>query len=365
MMWPLVRKDILLWIRVPQSLLVTVFIPMVIMTVAILADTVQQRMSVAVTDSSGSAQVVTSEIESSPYFHAIPADFDEAETWLQNGDILAVVNIPADYNELLASGQRVTIEMKIKNRDEDLTRNFILRLYDVVVKANARLLASAVDVEPILTIQERPLLPQPVSDARYLATGILVFIAIYGGLANTALLMAREWDESVVKEVLLAPRSYSEFVIAKIFTGWLETLLSIIIIFLFAFFIIGLQPVGNFWVIAAFLIMTALFGAAIGALLGCVIRQIIPAVMLSIAVSTLSWLIGGGFGPVAFTSKTVQKIAWVLPPTYTVTALQQLMHTTLTTNLGNYALVIGVSTLVALVICLVVCNRMLTQSPLE
>lgn len=365
MMWPIVRKDVLLWIRVPQSLLVTVLIPIVIMVVAVLADTVQQRLSVAVIDPFDSGEVVTSEIASSPYFYAIPADANEAEIWLDNDDILAALYIPVDFSESLASGQRVTITMNIRNRDEDLTRNYILRLYDVAYKANDRLLESNTEAGPLLIIQERPLLPVTVSDTLYLATGILVFTAIYGGLANTALLMAREWDEAVVKEVLLAPRRYSEYIIAKIFTGWLETFLSIIVVFLFAFLIIGLRPVGNPWLIAIFLIVTALFGAAIGALFGCVIRRIIPAVMLSIVLSTVCWLVGGGFGPVAFTSETMQEIAWKLPPTYAIIALQQLMHSTRTINLENYALVMGVSTLVALVVSLIICNRVLTQKPLD
>jgi ABC-2 type transport system permease protein len=364
MTWPLVRKDMLLWLRVPQSIMVTLLIPIIIMTVAMLADTVQQQLSVAVVDESGSAEVITNEIEASPYFNPLPATGHEAEAWLHQDGIVAVISIPADYSESVAAREPVIIEMNIRNRDEDLTRNMIMRLYYIVFKANQRLLADIPDVGSHLIIRERPLLPETISDALYLATGLLVFTALYGGLANTALLTAREWDELAIKEVLLAPRPYYEFVFAKILAGWLETVISIIAVFFFAFLVIELRPAGNLWLIAGFLLLTSLFGAAIGALFGCAIRRIIPAVMLSILISVISWFIGGGFGPVMFTGEAAQQIAWMLPPTYAIAALQQLMHTSRLAGLDYYALIIGFSTVIAILISLFACNQLLLRRPL-
>lgn len=361
-MLALIRKDVLLWVRVPQSLLVTILVPVVLMAVAILANTVQQRLSLAVVDPS---QMVAAIASNSPYIHVIPVEYEQAESWLQDGDIIALLTVSPDFSKtpLATETWQNPIEMRIRNRDEDLTRNYVLRLYDIVLGVNQKLTTAAGEVEPV-HVREHGLLPDTISDALYLATGILVFTAIYGGLANTALLLAREWDESAIKEVLLAPRHRLEIILAKIFTGWLETMVSLLVVLLFSYWALGLQPVGNPWLLAFFLVITALLGAAVGALFGCVIRRIIPAVMLSIVLATFLWFVGGGFGPVPFTSNLVQQIAWKSPTTYAIAALQQVMHTTFTVNLAHDAAIVGISTAVLLVVSLATCQWTLTRSPL-
>jgi hypothetical protein len=364
-MWILIQKDILLWLRVRQSVLVTILIPATLMLVAGLAGTIGQRLSVAVVNPAAQAPHMMSEIWDSTFFKPFLVEPAQAEAWLEQGQIVAVINIPPDFDRLAASGQPAYVDMTLHNLDEDTVKNFTLRLYDVVFRVNQHLIRAEAKRQPMLEVQERGLLPRAVTDMMYLATGILVFTAIYGGLANTALLVAREWNEDTIKELLVAPVHRFEFVMAKICTGWLETMLSVGVVFLLSVGLLGLKPTGNLFLLWFFLAVCVLMSAAAGALFGCVIRRVVPAVMLGIILSVQAWFVGGGFGPVPFTSPALQWIAWKLPSTYAIAAVQQLMHTSGTTNLGSYASVVGGSMLVVLALSLVACNRLLAARPLQ
>lgn len=358
-MWTIVRKDLRLWFRVPQSVAVTILMPMIVLTVAAFVGSVGSGLSVVVDESQPRA--VQQFVEQDPYTTRLTASGpEEARAMVRDGDASAAI-IVSGWDQ---HAEPAKVELVETSRgDFDLHRNLALRVTQTTLDINQKSL-SARDA-PHLAIHESGLLSELVPNAAYFAAGIVIFTAIFGGLGNTVFLTAREWDENVARASLVSPRSYAEFMLAKITGGSVQTVLAVVAVFAIVALAFGVYPAGSIPLLTALVAASIVIAASIGALLGVAIRTIIPAVMASAVLSSVAWFIGGGFGPAAFTSSTVQWISWKLPTTYAITAFQKLMQVPATDQVRESTLFVVIGAVVTFVVCVGLGTRILARNPLQ
>lgn len=358
-MWTIVGKDLRLWLRVPQSVAVTILMPMIVLTVAAFVGSVGSGLSIVVDDSQ--PREVQRIVEEDPYTTRLTASGpEEARAMVREGEASGAI-IVSGWDQ---PAQPAKIELVETDRgDFDLHRNLVLRVNELTLDANQQWLAA--QDAPRLTIRESGLLSGLVPNSAYFAAGIVIFTAIFGGLGNTVFLTAREWDESVARASLVSPRSYADFVLAKIVGGSVQTALAVLVVFAIVAIAFGVRPAGSVPLLTALLAGSIVIAASIGALLGVAVRTIIPAVMASAVLSSVAWFIGGGFGPAAFTHPTVQWFSWKLPTTYAITSFQKLMQVPATDQVRESTFLVVIGAVVTFVVCIGLGTRMLARDPLH
>lgn len=332
-----------------------VLVPAAVLLVAALAGTVAQQFSVPMAVEQ--SETARAAFLNSPYLRAQPMERQSGFELVRTGRAAGVLDSDRDAGE----GRPSTLELTLGARaDEDLARNLEMILIGTALELSQQAYTHQ-DVGRVV-IDENGLLARPVSDTAYLATGIVAFAGLFGALAGTAQLTARDWESDTAREIFAAPRGYGTFALAKISAGVLQACLSVGVVFVIVSVVLGELPAGNPFLLALVLLGMIGTGATLGLLIGCGAQRIVPAVIASLALSVSAWFIGGGLGPVAIQSELTQWIAWKLPSTYGFTGIQDLMWHPTAPGAYLWPLLIGVGVLFA--ICVPVAVRLLSIRPL-
>ena len=308
----ILRKDLLAWFRSLRSVLVSVLVPAALLLFAALAGTVGQQFTVAVVDEQ--PQEVQDVAFDSPFLNGLALKRAEAERKVDEGSLAGLVD---------SSGNMAILRVTARG-DEDLRRNLIMRQEGLVFDLNSHHLAES--GESRLDLETTGVTRKSISDMTYLATGIIVFTALFGGMANTSYVSAREWEESTIKSLLVTPQPLLGVVFAKLVTGAVQTIVSVAVITLLSVLFLDVSPEGNLLTIAAVLLLTVVASCSLGLLLGVVMRRSVPAMMGSILVAISLWFVGGGFGPVSFYREDLQAIAWKVTSRYAIAAVERLVN---------------------------------------
>lgn len=308
----IVWKDLLTWFRSLRSVLVSVLVPAALLLFAALAGAVGQQFTVAVVDEQ--PQQVQDVAFDSPFLNGLAMKRADAEQKVDEGSLAGLVD---------SDGNVVVLRVTARG-DEDLRRNLIMRQEGVVFDLNSHHLAES--RESHLNLETTGVARKSISDMTYLATGIIVFTALFGGMANTSYVSAREWEESTIKSLLVTPQPLLGVVLAKLITGAVQTIVSVAVITLLSVLFLDVSPEGDLLSIAAVLLLTVVASCSLGLLLSVVMRRSIPAMMGSILIAISLWFVGGGFGPVSFYRGDLQAIAWKLPSTYAIAAVERLVN---------------------------------------
>ena len=112
-----------------------------------------------------------------------------------------------------------------------------------------------------------------------------------------------------------------------------------------------IYPQGIYWLDMLLIVgLVALLGASLGVAIGAALRRIMPVIAISINVALYLFFLAGGMGVLAFEPLWLQNIAAFVPLTYGNHALQMALFYNSADLLGRDVLVLGLSSLVALVL---------------
>ena len=95
------------------------------------------------------------------------------------------------------------------------------------------------------SLKEEAWLPYDVPMMLYMCASLVVFAFLYGSVVNTAVSVAREWEDGTVKELLLSPYGHWGVVVGKMLVGLAETFLSGTLVWLATWLFRGFVPGGR------------------------------------------------------------------------------------------------------------------------
>src|SRR5260370_14441596 len=129
------------------------------------------------------------------------ATVEQAEALIEQGKIVAVVTIPADFDARIQEHQNVSIRVQINNLNTDFTNDIRRALPLSITSFYARAEPSVVTITP----QERDAYPQDLGYIPYLAVAILVIGLMVGGMVQPGTAAAVEWEHETMEKLLLSP----------------------------------------------------------------------------------------------------------------------------------------------------------------
>jgi ABC-2 type transport system permease protein len=351
----LARKDLISWFRTPVHILVA-FVPiLVIMLIFSLILGGSQTMPVAVIldnpDDPLSQQFADTvrDIGTAHFswFEVVTTDRKQAEELFKENKLLGIIEVP-DITQELQSGKNATIELRIANFNDDITKNYRQRIQEACLVFNDRLqVSSVVAVSPSIRAEFNTFLPEDLNPLVFLGAGLVALAIVMGGINNASSLVAREFEEKTYKELVLSPGTMS-IIMGKWTSALVQTFISVGIIWGAATLFCHFFPQGSTRPLLLLVIVGALAFSGLGTLLGIYFRQVIPAAIAGILLAIVGWWFGGIIWADVW-PQSMQGIIAALPTTYLIRAFTKAalldLYTTYWFDIG-VMLIFGLTTAV-------------------
>lgn len=291
----LTRKELMVNLRSPVFLAITVLVPVVFVSLYALVVEVSATNPIAVARYSqgphSDALVRTlKEMHAvdGPFFRVLTIEPDTAQAQYRRGEVGGLLEIPSGFDDQLAAGQPTQVDLQVFNINSDNTKNLQLRL-DHAVHTFQQAHADNAQI----TIQESTVFPHDMSIRTYLGTALLMFAVLFSAIVTTSTLITREWEERTAKLALLSPRGVAPLLLGKGISALLLTTVSVVLV-LAALQLTLDYPVMSLGVTSV-LYLAALFiyGATMGALLAAIFQHTLPVVPLAVVISVTHFFLSG------------------------------------------------------------------------
>jgi ABC-2 type transport system permease protein len=249
-----------------------------------------------------------------------------ARAQMRQGTLVAVVTIPAGFDQAIAQHELVAVPVQVNNLNEDLTDDVNRGMRLVVTTFYARAdpgLVSIVAAGQDAYRKDTGYIP-------FLAISIIVIALMVSGLLQAGLAAARDWEAGTVKELLLSPARPSAILAGQMLGAFIVALPAAVVVLAVVVFVVGDHP-ANLALAGAVSVMTLSVFVAAGTALGLAIKDRSALAVLVRAIPVPLFFLSGVFGPITFQTVPVQATAAALPIHY-ATVLEQLAFKRFTTG---------------------------------
>jgi ABC-2 type transport system permease protein len=354
--WACLKKDLKSAITEPLFTLVSIILPvnvLFLMSLLVVSGGLAPT-AVVLQDSGPLAQQFYTAMSQAHSFVLQRTSAAQAAALMQEGRIVAIVTIPADFDARIRHNQRVSVGVQINNLNTDFTNDIRRALPLTITTFYAKAEPSVVTITP----HERDAYPQDLGYIPFLAVPILVIGLMVGGMVQAGTAAAVEWEKGTMKELLLSPASRLAILLGKMLGAFLIALAGATVVLLILIAALRIRPL--YWgeLVGFTLLILALFSAW-GTLLGTWLKRRTPLATLAIGLCVPLFFLSGPFGPISFFAPIEQGIARVFPVYYAMVVLQHAFHgfTLNTFGLGINTLILVVYTLGGLLLAAMVLRR--------
>lgn len=323
------RKDFLIWLRDPLFTLLTIITPLLLLVVFYLptGGGVALRVGLVNEDAGPWGAKLVAEIkeigEATTLYFNVAVEGEEARRAFDERHIPALIVIPKDFSQRIEAGQTATVQRIMSEVDLNAKKNVVDRLNFAVLQFSRRYLLAP---EQDMVFRERTLLPHDVPLMVYIAITLFVFAMIFGATLCGGVSVVREWERLTVKPLLISPSGRAALAFGKSLAGLAGGVLSGTAILLLAIFVLDAQiPVSIWPLVLLMMVIVSLAFGGLGCLLGAATNQTIPVFAFTLVVALGTWIACGGMAPLGLMPDWAQAIAALLPPSYAMHALVQLI----------------------------------------
>ena len=332
----IVRKDIGVWLRQPTAITATILPAIAFMIILYFGAQAVGRNPIAlvVQDNGPHTQKFVNILNNSDAFKVslVTSKQEEAEQALKLIQVAAVITIPSNFDIAFNAHRSDPVTIHINNLNLDFTNDLrrslpaaISEFYSGTQGHNSNNNDNDNNANnPIkIHVKETDLRKQDVDLLRFEIVPNMVLLLTTAGVVNAGLATAREWEDSTVKELLLAPISRSSIIVGKLIGGWLTTLLVAAVVLVIGAVTGYLRPGGLlYWLSTIMIIMLiALASVGIGVAIGSAARRFQRVTAIGVPLSIDLFFLSGGITVTAFLPSWLQIVAHFIPTFYGTHAL--------------------------------------------
>jgi ABC-2 type transport system permease protein len=358
----IVKKDIGVWFRQPTSIAATILPAVAFMIILYFGAQAVGRNPIAlvIEDKGPLAQGLEKILIESDAFNVvmITNSHQNAEEAMMQLKVAAVITIPSNFDTNLKNHKPDPVSIHINNLNLDFTNDLrrslpaaITDFYEshnissnnevVKRKSSTTMITTSYPIQ--IQIKEKDLRQHDVDLLRFELVPNLVLLLTTAGIVNAGLAVAREWEDSTIKELLLAPISKSTIIAGKILSGWITTLLIAVVVLAIGTvtgYLRPEQPV--YWISTiTIVLLIALASAGLGVAIGAATRRFQKVTAIGIPLSIDLFFLSGGITVAAFLPMWLQTVAHFVPTFYGTHALQMAIFYSSTDGLAQDLAILG------------------------
>ncbi len=354
----IVRKDIGVWLRQPATIASTVLPAVSLLVILFFFQQAVGRNPVAIVvhDTGPHAQELVKILSDSNAFKIamITTAQPNAEQALKQLKVAAVITIPSNFDAAFDSHKPDPVTIHINNLNLDFTNDLrrslpaaITEFYDDKNNHNEGISG------PIrIHVKETDSRQQDIELLRFELVPNLVLLLTTAGIINAGAATAREWEDSTIKELLLAPLSKTSLIVGKLLSGWITTLLIAAVVLVIGAASGYLRPEDPiYWIsTVAIVLLIALASAGLGVAIGAAARRFQRVTAIGIPLSIDLFFLSGGITVAAFLPVWLQTTAHFVPTFYGTHALEMAIFYNSSEGLVQDVAVLGVTALAATIL---------------
>jgi ABC-2 type transport system permease protein len=281
----------------------------------------QAPTAVVMDDQGPLAQKFLVAMERAHSFQVTEMSAVKADLEMSAGHIVAIVTVPASFDDDLSSGRTVALPVLVNNLQVDFT-NDIRRALPMTVTT---FYADAYPGQVSVRAQEVDIQAHDTDYIPYLAVSVAVLGLLLAGILLNAQSSAKEHEEATIIELVLSPASEWAIVVGKLLAALAINAISGTVVVAIVVALIGAPPAHPLEVVAFGVLLLTAFGA-VGLLLGNLVRRRQAAIPLAIATSLPLFFLSGPFGPINWMGGSTALLAHISPAYYGIAAFQHAFH---------------------------------------
>jgi ABC-2 type transport system permease protein len=347
----IVRKDIGVWLRQPTTIASTVLPAVSLLVILFFFQQAVGRNPVAmvVQDTGPHAQELVKILSDSNAFKIamITTARQNAEEALKQLKVAAVITIPSNFDAAFNSHKPDPVTIHINNLNLDFTNDLRRSLPAAITEfyADKNHNNEGISAPIRIHVKESDSRQQDIELLRFELVPNLVLLLTTAGIINAGAATAREWEDSTIKELLLAPISKISLIVGKLMSGWITTLLIAAVVLVIGAVSGYLRPEDPiYWIsTVAIVLLIALASAGLGVAIGAAARRFQRVTAIGVPLSIDLFFLSGGITVAAFLPVWLQTAAHFVPTFYGTHALEMAIFYNSSEGLVQDIAVLGVT----------------------
>ncbi|PAQ15722.1 ABC transporter permease [Bacillaceae bacterium SAOS 7] len=291
----LTKKDALQSFRNPLFFIISILVPLIFVSLyAFMVHVSTTNPIVVANHSEGKYSdrlleiMETMGVADGKYYDIKTVEPEKAYHLYKTNQAVALLDIPANFDENLANGKHGTLDLQVMNINSDDVKNFQIRLDHAIY-----LYQQKYHPNESIHMIEYQAFEEDIPIKHYLAAALLMFTVLYSGMVNTGVLLTKEWEERTAKPLVLSPLGYAPLIASKWLTAFIQTIVSTGITLWVLNLLLGFpisQLNGLVWLN---LLLLFIYSAAIGTLLGVSFQQSLPLIPISVIIAVGHFFVNG------------------------------------------------------------------------
>ncbi len=278
-------------------------------------------VGLVVQDNGATAQQVAGILRQVSVFKISEMGHDAEITALKRGDRRAVIELPAGLSESVAAKQPARINIFYDPANQQASQ-IVLTITRQVLEQVERQISGT---QPAFVVQEETVQASQLRSIDFLLPGILAMALMQLGLFGTAQPMVALRDQGVLRRLSATPLPRWTVLASQIAMRLTIALAQTVIIVGFGVIAFRVPFLGNPLLLLGMVILGALTFIALGYMVAAFSKNQETASGISSLVNFPMMFLSGLFFPVEFVPQFLQPVIAIMPLTYLVDAIRQIM----------------------------------------
>ena len=260
---------------------------------------------------------IASALEKSSKIHTITINPSDGDAKLKDGSLIAYIVFPADFSQLAQQGT-IPPELHLEGSQPGVQAPVLQALQNALTSVAA----SAIRFQPRVTyLYGGPNLDQ----LDYFGAAFIGLILFFLVFVVTIVSFLRERSQGTLERLMASPLRRGEIVVGYMLGFTILALVQAVEVLLFSLYVLKVHNQGNVLLIFGFEVLMALSAVNLGIFLSMFARTEFQAVQFIPLVIVPQVLLSGILFPVSTEPKPLQYVSDVLPLTYAVDGLRDVM----------------------------------------
>jgi ABC-2 type transport system permease protein len=276
-------------------------------------------VGIANQDQGPAGTTIASALEKSSKIHTVTINAADGDAKLKDGSLVAYIVFPANFSQLAQSGT-IAPEIHLEGSQPGTQAPVLQAMQDALTSLASA--TSAIHFQPRVTYLYGGAALDQLDYFGAAFIGLILFFLVF---VVTIVSFLRERSQGTLERLMASPLRRGEIVVGYMLGFTILALVQAVEVLLFSLYVLKVHNQGNVLLIFGFEVLMALSAVNLGIFLSMFARTEFQAVQFIPLVIVPQVLLSGILFPVSTEPKPLQYISDVLPLTYAVSGLRDVM----------------------------------------
>src|SRR6202521_3674569 len=264
---------------------------------------------------------IATSLEHSSKIHAVTVTASDGDAKLKDGSLVAYIVFPANFSQRAGQGT-IAPEIHLEGSQPAAQAPVLQALQDALISLATATSSAPVPFQPSITYLYGG---SHLDQLDYFGAAFIGLILFFLVFVVTIVSFLRERSQGTLERLMASPLRRSEIVIGYMLGFTVLALVQAVEVLVFSLYVLRVHNQGNVLLIFVFEILMALSAVNLGIFLSMFARTEFQAVQFIPLVIVPQVLLSGILFPVSTEPRPLQYISDVLPLTYAVSGLRDVM----------------------------------------